>query len=85
MLAHIDIPDQEYAQLNQLSEARNVPVAELFRELVHTYLEKEEPTESDDAVKAAIGIWADRGEDGMAYQDRMRSEWDNRPALTQTS
>lgn len=27
------------------------------------------------ALEAAFGIWADRNEDGMAYQERMRAEW----------
>ena len=34
---------------------------------------KNDSTES--AVDRAFGLWADRSEDGLAYQERMRSEW----------
>jgi Arc/MetJ-type ribon-helix-helix transcriptional regulator len=27
------------------------------------------------AVDAAFGLWSDMEEDGLAYQERMRSEW----------
>jgi Arc/MetJ-type ribon-helix-helix transcriptional regulator len=27
------------------------------------------------AIDKAFGLWADRKEDGLAYQERMRSEW----------
>ena len=33
---------------------------------------------ADAAIDRAFGLWADHKEDGLAYQERMRSEWDER-------
>jgi len=41
------------------------------RRAVADYLRQHKPDED-----AAFGIWKGRGEDGLAYQDAMRDEWD---------
>ena len=45
--------------------------AALVREAVSDFLERNrrDPRE-------AFGLWRDRGEDGIAYQERLRGEWD---------
>jgi hypothetical protein len=46
--------------------------AELIWRAVTEYLRRFEASPDD----AAFGIWQQRGEDGLAYQERMRSEWE---------
>jgi len=58
------------AQLNALAESRETSRDELIRLEVAAFLEREP------AFAAAYGMWADRGEDGVAYQERLRSEWE---------
>lgn len=68
----IDLPDEQIAPLKELASALNVSRAELIRRAVTDYLSRFEPPTDD----TAFGIWKQRGEDGLAYQERMRSEWD---------
>jgi hypothetical protein len=68
----IDPPDEQIAPLKELASALNVSRAELIRRAVGDYLSRFEPPADD----TAFGIWKQHGEDGLAYQARMRSEWD---------
>ena len=45
-------------------------LAQVIREAVHLYLAAHHPRRPD----AAFGAWG-AGEDGLAYQDRVRAEW----------
>ena len=82
----IDIPEEDLTRLDKLSEDRQVPRDELVRTSVSVYLKANVPIEAPLQTKMieaeykavidkAFGSWAHRGEDGLAYQDRMRSEW----------
>jgi len=72
MRAVIDLPDEQIEPLKTLASSLNVSRAELIRRAVANYLRRfEAPT--DDTV---FGILKQRGEDGLAYQERMRSEGD---------
>jgi predicted transcriptional regulator len=68
----IDLPDDQIAPLKQLADALKVSRAELIRRAVADYLRRFEAPTDD----VAFGIWKQHGEDGLAYQTRMRSEWD---------
>ena len=69
----VDIPEADLGLLNQLSKARRVPRAELVRNAISSYLAPHRHARRDEA----FGLWADHAEakDGLAYQDKMRSEW----------
>jgi metal-responsive CopG/Arc/MetJ family transcriptional regulator len=67
----IDIPETELAQLNKLSRSRRVSRAELVRSAISQYLESHHA----EYAKQAFGLWAGNKVDGLAYQDKMRSEW----------
>jgi predicted transcriptional regulator len=67
----IDLPDDQIPLLKDLADALKVSRAELIRRAVADYLRRFE-TPPDDT---AFGIWKERGEDGLDYQVRMRSEW----------
>jgi metal-responsive CopG/Arc/MetJ family transcriptional regulator len=66
----IDLPDEQIEPLQAAAESLKVSRAELIRRAVAEYLRRFE-AQADDA---AFGIWQQRGEYGLAYQERMRSE-----------
>jgi predicted transcriptional regulator len=67
----VDIPDADLIRLDALAKARGVSRAQLIREAVAAYLVRQ----ASDPIEAGFGLWKDRGEDGLAYQRRMRDEW----------
>jgi metal-responsive CopG/Arc/MetJ family transcriptional regulator len=67
----VDIPETELAQLNKLSRSRRVSRAELVRSAISQYLESHHAEHAEQA----FGLWAGHKVDGLAYQDKMRSEW----------
>ncbi len=70
----IDIPDDQIAELAKLAEQEKVSRAALVRKAIAELLASKR-SNNDDAMDAAFGLWADRDEDGLAYQERLRSEW----------
>ena len=71
MRALVDIPEEDLSRLNKLSKARRISRSELVRSAISLYLRQQ----SDAGIDQAFGLWADRSEDGLAYQHRVRSEW----------
>ncbi len=67
----VDLPEGDVEALDRIAERRDASRAKIIRQAVREYLAKASPSESD----AAFGLWADRREDGLAYQRRLRSEW----------
>jgi metal-responsive CopG/Arc/MetJ family transcriptional regulator len=67
----IDIPDDDIGLLKKLSKASSVSRAELVRRAIAQYLATHRLAHKADA----FGLWADRREDGLAYQKRVRGEW----------
>jgi predicted transcriptional regulator len=68
----VDIPDDQLAELSRLAKREGVSRASLLREAIAAVLAKKRKA----AIDAAFGLWADRKEDGLAYQERLRGEWD---------
>ena len=68
----IDLPDEQIEPLKILAEQMQLSLAELVRRAVADFLLLHEPGADD----AAFGVWQGQGEDGVAYQERLRSEWD---------
>jgi predicted transcriptional regulator len=71
MRALIDIEQDRIRELDRLAQKQKRSRAALIREAVDQYLEKG----SHAAVEEAFGLWGDRVTDGVAYQDKLRSEW----------
>lgn len=67
----VDLPEGELEQLNELSRARRVSRAELIRQAVAGYLEQNKA-----GLQHSFGLWKRKAEDGVAYQARLRSEWE---------
>lgn len=68
----IDIPDTQLEQLTNFAAQEKISRAELIRRAVADYLQHHALAAKDDA----FGLWKQRGEDGLAYQERLREEWD---------
>ena len=68
----VGLSDQDFQALDALSDHRRVSRAELIRQAVAQYLDK---FKSDPVSDTAFGLWADRKEDGLVNQQRLRQEW----------
>lgn len=68
----VDLPDEQIEALKVLGEQSRTSRTELVRQAVAEYLARRSVPADD----AAFGIWQGRGEDGLAYQERMRREWE---------
>lgn len=67
----VDIPDRELREITELSRRRKLSRAALIREAVAAYLAEHRRAQKQNA----FGLWGERKTDGLAYQDRLRSEW----------
>jgi metal-responsive CopG/Arc/MetJ family transcriptional regulator len=71
----IDLPQEQIDALAKLGRERGSSRAALIREAVAEYLGRRQAGHLDEA----FGLWrtqAGEPEDGVAYQDRLRAEWE---------
>jgi predicted transcriptional regulator len=67
----IDLPDAQIQALAALCEQVKQPRAAVIRAAVAEYLERR----GVKPVEAAFGLWGADAADGLAYQEKARSEW----------
>ena len=67
----LDLSDDVIRRLDSLKHQRNLPRAELLREAVEQYLEKQNTT----SARNALGLWGGEGEDGLEFERKLREEW----------
>jgi len=72
----VDIPDDQLAELTTVAEREKVSRAALVREAIAGLLAARH-AKSSDVIDAGFGLWGE-GEDGLAYQERLRAEWSDR-------
>lgn len=65
----IELPEAQIKALTALCEREQVSRAALIREAVAEYLSARATSVPDQA----FGLWRGRGEDGLSYQERLRS------------
>jgi hypothetical protein len=81
MRALVDIPDRQLEDLSAICAARNLSRAEAVRQALDAFIEENRPSR-----EAAFGLWKGQTavlpgdtdplpQDGLAYQERLRSEW----------
>ncbi len=70
----IDLPPAQLAALDVWCQVRGLSRAEAVRRAVYCLLH--EQNAGVDAIEATRGLWAESAEDGLAYQERLRGEWD---------
>ncbi|CAM4319132.1 MULTISPECIES: ribbon-helix-helix protein, CopG family [Lelliottia] len=67
----LDLSDDVLQRLDDLKQLRNKPRAELLREAVEQYLDRQ----STSVIREALGLWGDKVEDGLEYERKLREEW----------
>ena len=70
----IDLPTEQVESLDEWCRREGVSRAEAVRRAVAAHLRQHHTS----GAKRAFGMWRDMAEDGLAYQERLRSEWDER-------
>lgn len=68
----IDLPDTQIKSLKVICEETRLSRAELIRLAVDDYLLRHLPEQDNHA----FGLWRNRAEDGLGYQNRIRKDWD---------
>jgi predicted transcriptional regulator len=58
-----------------MARLRSVCRAELVRQAIAEYVETN-TTRTKSAIDDAFGAWGEDFEDGLVYQERLRSEWE---------
>lgn len=72
----IEIPEEQLRALDAWRRLRGMTRAEAVRRAIAGLLRDADEVRT--AVDSAFGLWRGRDLDGLAEQDRLRAEWDNR-------
>lgn len=67
----VDIEEGQLLALDALSKREKTSRAALMRQAIREFLAKTSAADAD----SAFGLWGEAGEEGLAYQDRLRAEW----------
>jgi metal-responsive CopG/Arc/MetJ family transcriptional regulator len=67
----VDLGDAQIRALDDLSKKEKTSRAALIRRAIDDYLAKRRPR----AERDAFGLWGDHKTDGLAYQEKARTEW----------
>jgi predicted transcriptional regulator len=67
----VDLGDAQLEALDELSKKEKRSRAALIRQAIDDYLAKRRCKREGDA----FGLWGKRKVDGLAYQEKVRSEW----------
>ena len=67
----VDVGDTQLQELDELSKAEKRSRAALIREAIDDFLAKRRSQHEGEA----FGLWGKRKVDGLAYQEKVRSEW----------
>lgn len=67
----VDIAEKQIHALDSLSKGAKRSRAALIRDAVGDYLTRQRAQRPSDA----FGLWGDQKIDGLAYQEKIRSEW----------
>lgn len=74
----ITLSDDERQWLRAASRLRQQSIAELIREAIRQYRGRMEKSTYKQVIRETSGAWGKAAEDGQAYVDRLRSEWEER-------
>lgn len=66
----VDLPEELLEDLNAISQRERRSRAAVVREALGIYVASHRV-----APQAAFGLWGQRREDGLDYQNRVRDEW----------
>ena len=71
MRALVDLDQEQVRKLDVMAKAQRRSRAALIRDAVAGYVEKSARATADDA----FGLWRGKSTDGLAFQEKARSEW----------
>lgn len=74
----VDIPETSLEALNTMAKSKKVSRAELVREAISEYVKVHGKKRAGEGIAKSAGAWGKDFEDGLAYQLRLRAEWDDR-------
>ena len=75
--ALISLSDQELKKIDVLARKNKKSRAQVVREAIDLYLRKNETRESwKDLTRRTAGIWKHKKVDGLAYERKLREEWE---------
>lgn len=77
MRAIVDIPAEDLTALDLLARRNRWSRAEAVRQSVRKML-ADQPSDIDAILDEVCGSWAHLGIDGLAHQQALRAEWDDR-------
>jgi len=66
----VDIPEQQIKLLTSIAASKSISRAEVIRRAIAAYVEKNGVN-----TEEAFGVLKNATQDGVAYQDQIRSEW----------
>jgi hypothetical protein len=72
----ITLPDEDKAWLTSYSKANNISAAEAIRQAIRNLKNGSEIDTYRALLESTRGTWMK--EDGLKYQEKIRSEWDSR-------
>jgi len=78
MRTQVDIPEDHLEALNAIAKAKEVSRAELVREAISEFVKLHDRPKTGAGIARSAGAWGRDFEDGLAYQLRLRAEWDDR-------
>jgi predicted transcriptional regulator len=67
----VDVAESQVRALDDLARAEEKSRAAVIREAICDFLKQRQQSRAADG----FGLWGRGGEDGLAYQDRIRREW----------
>ena len=66
----VDLPERERDQLDALCRQQGLSRAEAIRQALRLWLQQQTPSHS-----AVFGLWRDRPEGALEFQEALRQEW----------
>jgi hypothetical protein len=76
---HVNLTESQKAQLQQISQAQHIPVAQLIRQAIDRFLQNPSFGLFEHALKQTFGLWRDHEiEDSREYVRQLRKGWEER-------
>lgn len=73
----ITLEESEKRWLEDYSHREHQSMAETVRQAIRAYRDKVSAEGEGEVLRQTAGMWRDRREDGLRYQERLRNEWES--------
>jgi hypothetical protein len=72
------LPRDLYARALLASKRQKKPLAAIIREALNRYLVRPSEGDSLRSLRAGFGLWRNRSETGLQFENRLRHQWKSR-------